>query len=70
MISTPLCINTSEACKMLGLGRTKLYTMLKEHQIPHIRVGGRILIPVKELENWLHEQSQNFNRGDTNATQA
>ncbi len=57
MKSPPLCLSPSEASKRLGLGRTKFYALLKANQIPHLRVGRRILIPVKELEKWLHEQS-------------
>ena len=57
MTSTVKCISPTEAAKQIGIGRTKFYALLKENQIPHIRVGHRILIPVKELENWIHEQT-------------
>ncbi|MBR1529930.1 MAG: helix-turn-helix domain-containing protein [Oscillospiraceae bacterium] len=56
MTSTAKCISPTEAAKLIGIGRTKFYALLKENQIPHIRIGHRILIPVKELENWIHQQ--------------
>ena len=57
MTSTVKCISPTEAAEQIGIGRTKFYALLKENQIPHIRVGHRILIPVKEFENWIHEQT-------------
>ena len=57
MTSTVKCLSPAEAAKLIGIGRTKFYALLKENQIPHIRIGHRILIPVKELENWIHQQA-------------
>lgn len=53
----PKCLSPTQAAELLGIGRTKLYALIKANQIPHIRIGHRILIPVKELESWLHEQT-------------
>ena len=52
-----LCINPTEAAKQLHISRTKMYELLRQNVIPHVRLGRRILIPTKELERWLHEQS-------------
>ena len=52
-----LCINPTEAAKQLHISRTKMYELLRQNVIPHVRLGRRILIPTKELEHWLHEQS-------------
>ncbi len=52
----PLCVTPSEAAQLLSVGRTKMYTLLKCGEIPSIRVGRKILIPIKELEAWLCKQ--------------
>lgn len=51
------CISSAETCKILGIGRTTFYALIKSGGIPHIRVGRRILIPVKELEEWIHQST-------------
>ena len=65
-----LCINPTEAARQLHISRTKMYELLHHGVIPHVKLGRRILIPTKELEHWLHEQSiTNFaaEEGDAHA---
>ena len=57
MKSNPLCCTVVQAAEKLGISRTKAYDLIHSHQIPYIRIGRRILIPIHELENWLHMQS-------------
>ena len=47
-----------EAAYVLGLGRTKLYQLLKEGAISHLRVGKRILITDEALTAWLRSQEK------------
>ena len=56
-VPSQLCINPTEAAGQLHISRTKMYELLRQNVIPHVRLGRRILIPTKELERWLHEQS-------------
>lgn len=51
------CIGSTEVCKALGIGRSSFYALTKSGTIPHIRVGRRILIPIKELDEWIHQNS-------------
>lgn len=51
-----LCVTPAEAAQQLNIGRTKMYRILKNGEIPSIRVGRKILIPTKELEAWLHRR--------------
>ena len=53
----PLCVTPAEAAQQLHIGRTHMYRMLKKGEIPCVRVGRKILIPVKELEAWLNRAS-------------
>lgn len=52
-----LCLTTDEAAGQLHISRSKLYQLLRENALPHIRVGRKILIPADELKEWLHTQS-------------
>ena len=57
-ISLPgrLALRPSEAAETLGISERKLRELLPE--LPHIRRGGVVLIPVSSLEEWLAEQAQ------------
>ena len=50
-----LTYNVSETAKYLGLSRNSTYQGILTGEIPSIRVGKRILIPVKALEKMLDE---------------
>ena len=47
---TPLALRIDEACRFIGLGRTRLYSLIKEGKIRPVKIGGRTLIPVAELK--------------------
>jgi excisionase family DNA binding protein len=40
----PLAYRINDACQVLGVGRTSLYTLVKEGRLKAIRVAGRTLI--------------------------
>ena len=42
--------------KILGVGRTKLYEMLRAGELPVIRIGRLVRIPRSELDRWLGER--------------
>jgi len=50
-----LIYTVREATKLLHLSRNGIYKAVSEGQIPHIRVGKRILIPKIALEQLLNE---------------
>ena len=41
---------------LLGLSISSVYKGINDNEIPHVRVGGRILIPKKMLEEWLSKR--------------
>jgi excisionase family DNA binding protein len=43
----------AEAAKRLGIGRNTAYEGIRTNEIPHIKIGGRILVPTKALEKML-----------------
>jgi len=47
-----------EAAEWLGLSQSYLYKLVESEQIPHIRFGRAIRFDIKELEEWLKEESE------------
>lgn len=54
-----LTMNVSEAAKRLKISRTSAYEAARTGQIPTVRIGKRILVPVAALERLLAEGSAN-----------
>ena len=49
----PLSVDVATACKITGLGRSKLYELLGADEIRSIKCGKRRLIPMAALREWL-----------------
>jgi excisionase family DNA binding protein len=52
-----LTLTVEETAKLLGLSRNSAYQGIATGEIPHIKVGKRILIPRKALEKILEGNS-------------
>ena len=53
----PLTLTPTEAAKQLHISRTKMYALLRQNVIPHVRLGRKILIPTQALTEWLHDHA-------------
>ena len=49
----PLTVRVREACRLTGIGRSKLYELIQEGEIEIVKVGAITLIPLKSLEMFL-----------------
>lgn len=65
MLMNKLVYNTREASKVLNIGLSKMYHLIKTNQIPYVKIGSKAIIPKKELMKWLKE-STNSNWGIEN----
>jgi excisionase family DNA binding protein len=54
----PLLLTVDEARALCNLGRTKFYELLREREIPSLKVGKAIRIPRKGLEDWIETQTR------------
>jgi excisionase family DNA binding protein len=45
--------NISQAAKVLGIGRNQAYEAARRGEIPTIRIGKRLLVPLAALERML-----------------
>jgi excisionase family DNA binding protein len=50
---TPLTISVPEAGRRLGVGRSSAYAAAAAGEIPVIRVGGLLRVPVRAMERLL-----------------
>jgi excisionase family DNA binding protein len=51
--TNPLVIDVVEAGRRLGIGRSAAYQAVHAGQIPSVRIGGLIKVPVAALERML-----------------
>ena len=49
----PLTVRVREACRLTGIGRSKLYELIKAGEIETIKVGHMTLIPMASLTAFL-----------------
>jgi hypothetical protein len=51
----PLALRVSDACRAIGIGRTKLYSEAKAGRLKLIRIAGRTVVPMDELRRLISE---------------
>ena len=54
----PITVRVRDACRMTGIGRSKLYLLIEEGEIEIIKVGSMTLIPVASLEAFLEGRKE------------
>ena len=53
-----LVLSVPEAAEVLGISKSKMYEIVRIKGFPAIRVGKRVLINAKRLEDWLDEVTE------------
>ena len=53
MAEDKLALSVPEAAKRLGIGRGLAYEAMQRRDVPSIRIGGRILVPVAPLDRMM-----------------
>ncbi|MCP3780431.1 helix-turn-helix domain-containing protein [Paenibacillus sp. MZ03-122A] len=54
-MNSKLTLNVNEISELLGVSTDCIYTMVREKQIPHIRVRRRILFYQEAIIDWLKQ---------------
>ena len=54
----PMTLRIADACRLTGIGRSKLYELIKAGDIEIIKVGSRTLVPIDALEAFIEAQHQ------------
>ena len=55
-----LLLKVKEVQERLNIGRSKVYDMIAQGELPYIKTGRCIRVPVKALNEWIESQ-QNKN---------
>jgi len=58
-----LVYNVAEVAKLLGLGKTSAWEAIWRGDIPHLKIGRRVLIPRKALERFLAQAGSEHQNG-------
>jgi excisionase family DNA binding protein len=53
----PMLLTVSEAAKLLRISRGLVYELVRQERIPFIRLGRRLLIPRRGLEEWIAREA-------------
>jgi len=51
-------LTVQEAAEYLGVHPDTIYNMVREKQIPHVRIRRRIFFRVEAIDQWMLEQEQ------------
>jgi excisionase family DNA binding protein len=48
-----LLLRPIEAADAIGVGRSQIYQLLKSGQLPSVRIGKSVRVPVNSLRDWI-----------------
>ena len=48
-----LLLRPTEAADLIGVGRSKVYALLASGELPSIRIGGSVRVPLDALRDWI-----------------
>lgn len=54
----PLAVSASKAAELLGVSRPKVYELMRRDDFPAFQLGGRTLISVAGLREWVDQQTR------------
>lgn len=50
--------NAKEVAQLLDIGMNKSYELMNSKNFPAIRIGRKIVVPIKAFDTWLENQSR------------
>ncbi len=54
-ITERLLLRPEEAAQMIGVGRSRMYALLASREVPSVRIGRSVRVPVEALRNWVRQ---------------
>jgi excisionase family DNA binding protein len=49
----PMLLTIPDVAVKLGLGRSKVYDLIRDEDLPIVKFGTATRVPIKELEQWV-----------------
>ncbi len=65
-----LMLRPAEFAEAIGIGRSKAYELIARGEIPSVRIGGSVRIPVDALRDWISRQTAGEGLADRMVTAA
>ena len=53
----PLLLRANEVAHLLGLGRSKVYELMQSGELPTVRIGTAIRVPMNALTDWVKDRT-------------
>ena len=53
----PMAVSADKAAALMDISKPKLYSLMKRDDFPAFKLGGRTLISVDGLRQWINEQA-------------
>lgn len=53
----PLLLTVDEAAALLRISRNATYMLIRQHRLPHVRMGRTIRIPAARLREWIDREA-------------
>lgn len=57
-----LLLRVSETQKLLSLSRSTIYAMVASGELPSVRIGRAVRVPVDALKQWVEQQTNKENK--------
>jgi excisionase family DNA binding protein len=51
-----IALRPAEVGETLGIGRSKVYELIQRRELPSVRIGGSIRVPLEALQAWIDRQ--------------
>lgn len=51
-------LKPSEAAQVLGIGRSLIYELIARGEIPSVRLGRCLRVPIESLQQWIREREE------------
>ena len=58
----PDILTVSQVAEALGIGKKSVYTLIREKELGHIRIGRKIIIPKYCLEDFIDSARKQFQK--------
>lgn len=55
---SPLLVDAKQAATLLAIGERTLWSLTRAGDVPHVRIGRRILYPMDDLKTWVRAQTK------------
>ncbi len=56
MLETRMLLRPVEVAEVLGICRSKAYELIKAGELPSIRIGCSVRVPIDQLRAWISKQ--------------